>query len=331
MSFLARSAYEPSRSRQCRGLRPRAGLALPAPPAGRRRVSSNVLIAVLLGVVLGAVAQGLYGFGSPAVTGTMTVGGRGRRHLRAAAADDHRAARAGLDPVGRDQAERHHARSARSAPACSALLIATTAVASVIGIVVTHALRPARRGPGARRPRTRDAARPWKRAWATWPAINIPSLLQSFVPTNIFADLAGTRSTSVMGVVVFAAMLGFAVLTLRKDNPELGERIVKGIETLQALILRLVRMVLRLTPYGVLALMTRVVATSNVNDIYQSGRLRRGVLRRPGAHPADARRHHHRRRPEPGALLPEDLADAHLRLHVAVERARPFRSASRRR
>ena len=66
-------------------------------------------------------------------------------------------------------------------------------------------------------------------------------------------------------------MLGFAVLTLRKDNPELGERVLKGIETFQALILRLVRMVLRLTPYGVLALMTRVVATSNVNDIVNLG------------------------------------------------------------
>ncbi len=74
-----------------------------------------------------------------------------------------------------------------------------------------------------------------------------------------------------MGVVVFAAMLGFAVLTLRKDNPELGDRVLKGIETFQALILRLVRMVLRLTPYGVLALMVRVVATSNVNDIVNLG------------------------------------------------------------
>ena len=91
------------------------------------------------------------------------------------------------------------------------------------------------------------------------------------MPTNIFADLAGTRSTSVIGVVVFAVMLGLAALALRKDNPELGERVLKGIETFQALVLRLVRMVIRLTPYGVLALMTRVVATSNVNDVINLG------------------------------------------------------------
>ena len=74
-----------------------------------------------------------------------------------------------------------------------------------------------------------------------------------------------------IGVVVFAVLLGLAALALRKDNPEVGERIMKGIESLQLLVLRLVRMVIRLTPYGVLALMTRVVATSNVNDVINLG------------------------------------------------------------
>jgi L-cystine uptake protein TcyP (sodium:dicarboxylate symporter family) len=102
-------------------------------------------------------------------------------------------------------------------------------------------------------------------------ALNVPTLLQNFVPTNIFADLAGTRSTSVIGVVVFAVLLGLAALALRKENPDVGERILKGIDALQLLVLRLVRMVIRLTPYGVLALMTRVVATSNVNDVLNLG------------------------------------------------------------
>ena len=101
--------------------------------------------------------------------------------------------------------------------------------------------------------------------------LTIPSLLQSFVPSNIFADLAGTRSTSVIGVVIFAALLGLAVLALRRDNPEVGERVLKGIESLQQLIMRLVRIVIRLTPYGVLALMTRVVANSNVDEVINLG------------------------------------------------------------
>ena len=95
-------------------------------------------------------------------------------------------------------------------------------------------------------------------------------------------------------------LLGLAVLSLRKDNPELGDRVLKGIDAFQALVLRLVRMVIRLTPYGVLALMTRVVATSNVNDVINLGTfvvasyLGMGIIlldarRHPGARPASAR------------------------------------------
>jgi L-cystine uptake protein TcyP (sodium:dicarboxylate symporter family) len=44
-----------------------------------------------------------------------------------------------------------------------------------------------------------------------------------------------------------------------------------GIDTLQQLIMRLVRIVIRFTPYGVLALMTRIVATSNLDDVINLG------------------------------------------------------------
>ena len=46
---------------------------------------------------------------------------------------------------------------------------------------------------------------------------------------------------------------------------------LQGVDTLQALVLRLVRLVVRLTPYGVLALMTRVAATARVRDVVQLG------------------------------------------------------------
>jgi uncharacterized protein len=67
--------------------------------------------------------------------------------------------------------------------------------------------------------------------WARWPRLTIPALLQSFVPSNIFADLAGTRSTSIIGVVIFAALLGLAALSLRRENPDVGDRVLRGIET----------------------------------------------------------------------------------------------------
>ena len=237
--------------------------------SGGATVSSNVLIAVLLGSALGAALQGAYGFGTPTVTRTMTwvgvVGGIYVRLLQMIIAP------LVLVSILSAVTKLNDTRSlGKISAGVLGLLITTTAIASVIGIVVTN-LFGLRADGLVRGARELERGASMESHLPELPAINIPSLLQSFVPTNIFADLAGTRSTSVMGVVVFAAMLGFAVLTLRRDNQELGDRVLKGIETLQALILRLVRMVLRLTPYGVLALMTRVVATSNVNDILNLG------------------------------------------------------------
>ncbi len=236
---------------------------------GGATVSSNVLIAVLLGGALGAALQGLYGFGTPAVTGTMTwvgvVGGIYVRLLQMIIAP------LVLVSILSAVTKLNDTRSlGKISAGVLGMLIGTTAVASVIGIVVTNVFGLRAEGL-VRGARELERGASMESHLGELPSINIPSLLQSFVPTNIFADLAGTRSTSVMGVVVFAAMLGFSVLMLRKDNPELGDRVLKGIETFQALILRLVRMVLRLTPYGVLALMVRVVATSNVNDILNLG------------------------------------------------------------
>jgi uncharacterized protein len=151
------------------------------------------------------------------------------------------------------------------------LLMITTAASALIGVGMTtmfglradaivQGVRELERG-SALQAQLPEAAR-----------LTIPTLLQSFVPANIFADLAGSRSTSVIGVVIFAALLGVAVLALRREQPETGAQVIRGIDTLLALIMRLVRIVIRLTPYGVLALMARVMATSNMNDVVNLGR-----------------------------------------------------------
>ncbi len=93
--------------------------------------------------------------------------------------------------------------------------------------------------------------------------LSLAELLVSFVPTNIFSDLAGNRSMSIIGVVVFGLIFGIAALLVAEDNAEQGTRIRNAVDTFQAVIMRLVKIVMALTPYGVLALMTRVIATSD--------------------------------------------------------------------
>ncbi|WP_168195844.1 L-cystine transporter [Nissabacter sp. SGAir0207] len=101
--------------------------------------------------------------------------------------------------------------------------------------------------------------------------LTVPQLLLSFVPKNPFAELTGANPTSIISVVIFAAFLGVAALHLLKDDKVKGERVLTAIDTLQSWVMKLVRLVMKLTPYGVLALMTKVVAGSNVQDIIKLG------------------------------------------------------------
>lgn len=101
--------------------------------------------------------------------------------------------------------------------------------------------------------------------------LNVPQLLLSFIPKNPFADLTGANPTSIISVVIFAVFLGMAALKLLKDDAAKGERVLRAIDTLQSWVMKLVRIVMLLTPYGVLALMTKVVASSNIQEIIKLG------------------------------------------------------------
>ncbi|SFU66128.1 L-cystine transporter [Xenorhabdus koppenhoeferi] len=101
--------------------------------------------------------------------------------------------------------------------------------------------------------------------------MSVPQIILSFIPKNPFADLTGANPTSIISVVIFAAFLGVAALKMLKDDHERGERALVAIDTLQAWAMKLVRLVMLLTPYGVMALMTKVVASSNIHDITQLG------------------------------------------------------------
>ena len=102
--------------------------------------------------------------------------------------------------------------------------------------------------------------------------LSIPEQLVSFIPRNIFADLAGTRATSTIAVVIFSAFVGVAYLGIKKKMPEESAFFAKLIDALYAIVMRIVTLVLRLTPYGIVALMTKVTATSNYQAILNLGK-----------------------------------------------------------
>lgn len=93
--------------------------------------------------------------------------------------------------------------------------------------------------------------------------LSISELLVSFVPVNIFADLSGSRDVSIIAVVVFGLLFGIAALLVSQEDAERAQGIRTFVATTQAVVMRLVKLVISLTPYGVLALMTRVIAGSD--------------------------------------------------------------------
>lgn len=98
-------------------------------------------------------------------------------------------------------------------------------------------------------------------------AQTLPALLLSLVPTNFAADMAGSRGLSVIGVVIFTVLAGVALLQLKAEHPQAGARAAVAIDTLQLWVMKMVRVVIALTPYGVMALIARVVAHYPLREI----------------------------------------------------------------
>ena len=100
----------------------------------------------------------------------------------------------------------------------------------------------------------------------------LPEQLIDLLPANPFLDFTGARPTSTIGVVIFAAFLGFAYLAITRRDEENAATVKKGIDAIYALIMGVVRIVLRLSPYGILAIIARTVASSDFAAIYSLGK-----------------------------------------------------------
>jgi L-cystine uptake protein TcyP (sodium:dicarboxylate symporter family) len=87
------------------------------------------------------------------------------------------------------------------------------------------------------------------------------------VPTNPFLDMTGARKTSTIAVVVFSIFIGISATGIAVKKPEIFASFENFMKVAHAIVMRMVTLVLRLTPYGVFALMFEVVASSSYTDI----------------------------------------------------------------
>ena len=150
------------------------------------------------------------------------------------------------------------------------ILLITTAIAAAIGIAMSYLFNLSAEGliAGERELAAQASVEGRVEKVAN---LSIPAMIISFIPRNPFAELTGANPTSIISTVIFSAFLGIAALSLRKEDEALVKRIAQGVDTLNKLIMRLVRFVIRLTPYGVFALMLKMAATSKWEDIVNLG------------------------------------------------------------
>ncbi|WP_370388747.1 L-cystine transporter [Snodgrassella alvi] len=233
-------------------------------------LSRKVLLGMILGILFGLGLQLVYGTASPAVDASLqwiNVIGNGYVQLLqmvvmplvfasilSAVARLHNATQLGkisLMTIG--------------------VLLLTTAIAALIGTLLTSLFGLTANGLIQGEAETARYIAIQTNYVGKVADLTVPQLLLSFIPKNPFADLTGANPTSIISVVIFAAFLGIAALKLLKDDAAKGERVLLAIDTLQSWIMKLVRIVMLLTPCGVLALMTKVVAASNLQDIIKLG------------------------------------------------------------
>jgi len=151
------------------------------------------------------------------------------------------------------------------------ILLATTAIAAAISIATTTSFNlesvqisqgdaEAQRGAYLEENLTNLEAK------------TIPQQIIALLPANPFLDLTGARPTSTIGVVIFAAFVGIAYLGIKRKKPEEAAFFSKIIDTIYAIVMRIVTLILRLTPYGILAIITKTVATSDMDAIIKLGK-----------------------------------------------------------
>ncbi|PHV16032.1 L-cystine transporter [Janthinobacterium sp. BJB303] len=218
-----------------------------------------------LGVLLGAAVQWLYGAGSPIIAGTneyIDIVGSGYVKLLQMIIMP-------LIMVSIISAILK-LKDASSLGKISALtigtLLITTTIAAALGILMAKLFGLTAVGLTSSAAEVARGVQ-LQGSLETAKALSLPKLLVSFVPTNPFLDMTGARKTSTIAVVVFSIFIGISATGIAAKKPEIFASFEHFMKVAHAVVMRMVTLVLRLTPYGVFALMFEVVASSSYTDI----------------------------------------------------------------
>lgn len=97
--------------------------------------------------------------------------------------------------------------------------------------------------------------------------LSIQSQILNVIPTNPFAAMTGAGSNSTLAVVLFSALMGAAVLAVRKEKKDLADRFQSGLAVIYEAIMELTWFVIELTPYGICAIIAKTVAMTDYKAV----------------------------------------------------------------
>ena len=146
------------------------------------------------------------------------------------------------------------------------VLIFTTMISAAVGILMTTSFGLTAEGLTAGAAETARISS-LQTTLGSLKSMSFAKMVLEFFPANPFLDMTGARKTSTIAVVIFAIFIGISATGIARKKPEIFSTFEKFTEVAHDIVMRMVTLVLRLTPFGVLALMTKVVSGSNYADI----------------------------------------------------------------
>ncbi len=135
------------------------------------------------------------------------------------------------------------------------VLMFTTLISGAVGVATANIFHLDAQSIQAGQSETDRAAQLEERAEEV-NNMSIPEKVVDFIPANPFQDMTGARSTSTIAVVIFSAFVGIAALQIKRKKPKQAQHFAEGVDALYTVVMRMVTLILRMTPYGVMALMT---------------------------------------------------------------------------
>lgn len=232
--------------------------------------SKRVFTGMILGILLGLVLQLIYGVDSEVLTSTLnwfSIVGSGYIKLLMMIVVPLVMVSIIRAIINLEEVQN----LGKMATSVIAILIGTTLIAATIGVgaALLFDLNADQITIGQNE---KDRGVMIEEKYETMEGKTTPERIVNFIPSNIFLDMTGQRSTSVIAVVIFSMLVGIATIGVKRKQPEQAELFQNMVNAIFAIVMRLVTLILRLTPFGVLALMANMVASTNFEGIVQLGK-----------------------------------------------------------